>query len=66
MTDAGSLHSRYIVYLYMFEIFYHKMLKGRNGNITKKKKKKTRNTALTGRFFTLRHQGSPIQVSVNL
>ena len=40
MTDAGSLHSRYIVYLYMFEIFYHKMLKGRNGNITKKKKKK--------------------------
>ena len=36
MTDAGSLHSRYIVYLHMFEIFYHKMLKGRDGNITKK------------------------------
>ena len=51
MTDAGSLHSCYIVYLYMFEIFYHKMLKGRNGNITKKKKKKNQKYCINGQIL---------------
>ena len=39
MIDVGSLHSHYTFYLHMYEIFYHKMLKGRDGNITKKTQK---------------------------
>lgn len=39
MIDASSLHSHYTFYLHMFEIFYHKVLNRRDGNITKKTQK---------------------------